>query len=56
MTDLIENIRKRVAMARRLAAMSHQPDIREELLRMAESGEQDLKRLEAEGSARCDED
>jgi len=50
--NLIENIRHRVAMARRLAAMSHQPDVRESLLQMAESGQRDLDRLEAEEAAK----
>ena len=53
MTDnLIENIRHRVAMARRLAAMSHQPDVRESLLEMAASGQRDLEKLEAEEAAK----
>ena len=46
--ELIENIRARVARARRLASYTNDPRTNEALLRMAEEGEADLRQLEIE--------
>jgi hypothetical protein len=52
--DLISNMRERVARCRRLAEMIHDPGAIAILKQMAEEGEADIKRLEAE-EARPDE-
>lgn len=49
--ELIENLRDRIERARRLAKYGNDPRTTEALLQIAEEGEADLKRLEAEQSA-----
>ena len=45
---LLERMRARVRQVRRIAAMAHDPEMIEALLKMAEEGEADADRLEAE--------
>lgn len=49
---LINNMRARVAQCRRLAAFTTDQRVAEILLKMAEEGEADLKRLEDEARDR----
>jgi len=46
--NLIENMRSRVALCRRLAAATHDSEVSELLLKMADDGEADIAKLEAE--------
>lgn len=46
--EVIQGIRARVEQCRRLASMITHPEARQTLLQMAEDGEADIKRLEAE--------
>jgi len=46
--EVIKNMRARIDQCRRLAKYINDPRTTEALLRMAEEGEADLKRLEAE--------
>lgn len=50
MTDaeVIENMKARVAQCRRLAQLIHNPEAVRMLLEMADQGEVDIKKLEAE--------
>ena len=52
--DVIENMRARVAHCRRLATMSHNPEIVRVLTDMADQGEVDIRKLEEQ--ARRDQD
>jgi hypothetical protein len=45
--ELIQKMRARVEQCRRLAEMIHSPDARKTLLQMADEGEADIKKLEA---------
>lgn len=45
--DVIQGIRARVEQCRRLAGMINHPEARQILLEMAQDGEADIKRLEA---------
>ena len=45
-TDLVQNIRKRVAQCRRLADSIHDREARHILLQMAADGEADIRKLE----------
>ena len=54
-TDPIENMRARVAQCRRLADAINHPEASATLRQMAEEGEADIKRLEAERQARGSE-
>lgn len=46
--DLIENMRSRVALCRRLAASTHDAEVAQLLSKMADDGDADIARLEAE--------
>jgi hypothetical protein len=50
--DPLANMRARIAQCRKLAEMIHNPTARQALLQMAEEGEADLKKLEAERGER----
>jgi DNA-binding TFAR19-related protein (PDSD5 family) len=47
-TDLVENIRKRVAQCRRVADSINDSEVRTILLQMAADGEADIRKLQAE--------
>lgn len=49
--DPLEGMRARIAQCRRLAASTTDAQAREALTQMADEGEADLKRLEAERAA-----
>jgi hypothetical protein len=51
-TELIQNMRQRVAKCRWLASMINHPEGKKVLLQMAAEGEADIKKLEAEEAAR----
>ena len=46
--EVIQGIRARVEQCRRLASMINHPEARQTLLQMAQDGEEDIQRLEAE--------
>jgi len=46
--DLIDNMRSRVALCRRLAASTHDAEVAELLSKMAHDGDADIAKLEAE--------
>lgn len=46
--ELIAHIRDRVKRVRRIADMAHDPEMIRMLLKLAEEGEADIKRLEAQ--------
>ena len=45
--DVIAHIRDRVCRVRKIAALAHDPEMIQMLLKVAEDGEEDLARLEA---------
>ena len=49
--DMIARMRDRVQRVRRVAAMAHDPQMIQMLQQMADEGEADIKRLEAELAA-----
>ena len=51
--DVIENMKRRVALARRLAASTHDTEVAELLSKMAEDGDRDIAKLEAERDGRA---
>jgi hypothetical protein len=46
--ELIAHMKARVAQVRKIAAMAHDPKMIEMLRRLAEDGEADIRKLEAE--------
>lgn len=50
--DVIAHMRDRVRRVRRIAELAHDPEMIAMLLKLAEEGEADIKRLEAERDAK----
>jgi len=50
--ELIQHMRERVAKCRWLASMINHPEGKQTLLEMADEGEADIKKLEAEMAAK----
>jgi hypothetical protein len=46
--ELVQKMRARVEQCRRLADMIHSPEARKSLLQMADDGEADIRKLEAD--------